>query len=55
MLSASSTASSGFHIYHQMMLWRFLLGFGVGGEYPISSTITAESSDGKHRDRHVRR
>lgn len=55
-LSASvvPTAAKGFNIYQQLMLWRFLLGFGVGGEYPLSSTITAEASSMQERDKHVR-
>lgn len=42
------------HIYRQLMLFRFLMGVGIGGEYPLSSSITSESSEDKHRGRNVR-
>lgn len=32
------------NVYFQLYFWRFILGFGVGGEYPLASTITSESS-----------
>ena len=32
-------------VYVQLCVWRAILGFGVGGEYPLSSTITSEASD----------
>ena len=31
-------------VYTQLALWRFLLGFGVGGEYPLAATIASEGS-----------
>jgi len=40
-------------VYFQLYFWRFLLGFGVGGEYPLASTITSESSTKKTRGRAV--
>jgi MFS family permease len=40
-------------IYTQLMIWRFVLGFGVGGEYPLSATITTESSTNESRGRNV--
>eukprot|EP00397_Hematodinium_sp_SG-2012_P052837 GEMP01062721.1.p1 GENE.GEMP01062721.1~~GEMP01062721.1.p1 ORF type:complete len:279 (+),score=54.18 GEMP01062721.1:118-954(+) len=33
----------------QLALCRFLLGFGVGGEYPIAATITAETAHIEYR------
>jgi len=30
-------------IYQQMALWRFILGVGCGGEYPLAASITSES------------
>lgn len=30
-------------------MWRFLLGFGIGGDYPISATIAAEYSTARNR------
>ncbi len=44
------TLVSAFSINYQMLvLSRFLLGIGVGGDYPISSTIMSEYSSTKHR------
>lgn len=34
-----------FSIYQQLAIWRFLLGVGCGGAYPLSAVITAESSN----------
>ena len=31
-------------VYSQLFFWRALLGLGVGGEYPLASTITSEAS-----------
>lgn len=31
-------------IFHILALWRFLLGLGCGGVYPLSATLTTESS-----------
>ena len=33
-----------FGIYSQLAFWRFILGIGIGGEYPLSASITSESS-----------
>eukprot|EP00658_Telonema_sp_P-2_P047632 TRINITY_DN36236_c0_g1_i1.p1 TRINITY_DN36236_c0_g1~~TRINITY_DN36236_c0_g1_i1.p1 ORF type:complete len:428 (+),score=67.57 TRINITY_DN36236_c0_g1_i1:185-1468(+) len=33
-----------FGIYSQLCVCRFVLGLGIGGEYPLSATITSESS-----------
>ena len=35
-------------IYLELACWRFFLGFGCGGVYPLSATITAESSTDKN-------
>jgi PHS family inorganic phosphate transporter-like MFS transporter len=40
-------------IWHQMMLFRFIMGMGVGGEYPMASTITSESSSNNDRIRNL--
>jgi len=26
----------------QLCIWRFFLGFGIGGDYPLSATIASE-------------
>jgi len=41
-----SATSSGFA---SLFLWRLLLGIGIGGDYPLSSTIVAEYSNKKDR------
>ncbi len=37
------------HIYYSS--YRFLLGVGVGGEYPLAATVTSESSSAAKRGR----
>ena len=37
-------------IYHVLAVFRFILGLGAGGVYPLAATLTAESSQSK-RDR----
>lgn len=49
LLSATVQNTTTFGIYSQLCLWRFFLGVGVGGEYPLSASITAESSQDKNR------
>ena len=39
--------------YISLSIIRFLLGLGIGGEYPLSSTITAETSKGSSRGRNM--
>ncbi|KYR02743.1 major facilitator superfamily protein [Tieghemostelium lacteum] len=41
---ASFNISSGFNIYVMLAIWRSILGFGIGGEYPLSATISSETS-----------
>lgn len=43
----------GMDIWHQMMFFRFIMGMGVGGEYPMASTITSESSSNNDRIRNL--
>jgi hypothetical protein len=43
-LSGLAVDSRTFGIYSQIAIWRFVLGVGIGGEYPLSAAITAESS-----------
>ncbi|EQD66751.1 General substrate transporter, partial [mine drainage metagenome] len=35
--------------YIMLLFWRFVLGVGIGGDYPISSTIVAEYSNRRDR------
>lgn len=32
-----------------MFIWRFLMGIGIGGDYPLSAAITSEFAPQKHR------
>ena len=32
-------------IWSVIIFFRFIMGFGIGGEYPLSAALTAESSD----------
>lgn len=45
----SGSTVSGMSVFSQLFIWRFFLGFGIGGDYPLSATITSESSKTKHR------
>lgn len=45
--SASAVRGASFAVW--LVLWRLMLGFGVGGEYPLSATIAAEFSNRHNR------
>ena len=45
--------SSMTDVYIQLCIWRGILGFGVGGEYPLASTITSEAATFEARGRAV--
>lgn len=36
-------------VYGNISMWRFVLGIGVGGEYPLAATVTSESSSAGRR------
>ena len=40
-------------VFWQLVFWRSLLGFGVGGEYPLSATVTSESHARAARGRSI--
>lgn len=42
--SAAAAPVGSFDVYQVLLAWRFLLGVGVGGEYPLSMAVTAESA-----------
>ncbi|EGG21193.1 major facilitator superfamily protein [Cavenderia fasciculata] len=44
----SFNVSDGFNIFIMLALWRALLGFGIGGEYPLSATISSETCEDYH-------
>ena len=39
---AMSFGNTGFATVGTLCFWRFILGFGVGGDYPLSATIMSE-------------
>jgi PHS family inorganic phosphate transporter-like MFS transporter len=47
LLPNNNNAATAISIYTELACWRFFLGFGCGGVYPLSATITAESSSQK--------
>ena len=47
--NSSLPSSVNNNVYLQLAIWRGILGFGVGGEYPLASTITSEGSSFKTR------
>ncbi|CAJ1374583.1 unnamed protein product, partial [Effrenium voratum] len=44
-LAGALCVDGAWRLPQQLALCRFLLGFGVGGEYPLSATVSAESVD----------
>jgi PHS family inorganic phosphate transporter-like MFS transporter len=51
--SAFSAPVLGLSTIQVLLLWRFLLGVGVGGDYPLSATIMSEYSNVQSRGRLV--
>jgi hypothetical protein len=47
--SACSLDTPFLTIYGQVSCWRFFLGAGVGGEYPLAATVTSESTSAGKR------
>jgi PHS family inorganic phosphate transporter-like MFS transporter len=41
--------NSGMNICQMLMLWRFFLGIGIGGDYPLSAIITSEFANTRNR------
>ena len=39
---ALSAAGPGLSMTGVIVVWRFLLGIGIGGDYPLSAVITSE-------------
>ena len=52
-LQATAQPRKRLGIYQQMMLFRFIMGIGVGGEYPTASIITSENSTNWTRGRNL--
>ncbi len=51
--SALSVSLGGLSTITVLILWRFVLGVGVGGDYPLSATIMSEYSNVQSRGRLV--
>ena len=51
--SALSVPVAGLSTVSVLILWRFVLGVGVGGDYPLSATIMSEYSNVQSRGRLV--
>ncbi len=51
--SAFSVPAFGLSTIAVLTLWRFVLGIGIGGEYPLSATIMSENSNVRSRGRLV--
>ena len=47
----SEGALRGTHRLAWFVTWRFIMGIGIGGDYPLSAVITAEFAPRKHRGR----
>ncbi|KAJ3273949.1 Inorganic phosphate transporter pho84, partial [Blyttiomyces sp. JEL0837] len=47
--SFSAPALKGFDIITIIIIWRFCLGVGIGGDYPMSAIITSEFANVKYR------
>jgi MFS transporter, PHS family, inorganic phosphate transporter len=45
----SASAINGPSILLTLSLWRFFLGVGIGGDYPMSAVITSEFANVKYR------
>ena len=48
---ASNGSSNSMSLVGWLVAWRFLLGIGIGGDYPLSAVITSEFAPTKHRTR----
>ncbi|RHZ76890.1 hypothetical protein Glove_187g118 [Diversispora epigaea] len=47
--SALSADAFAVSIWGELMFWRFILGIGIGGDYPLSAVITSEFATLKRR------
>lgn len=46
--SATATSFGEWTAYEVLLMWRFILGIGIGGEYPLSMAVTAEKAASGH-------
>ena len=45
----SADTPCGMSVFGMIMFWRFLLGIGLGGDYPVMSSNTSVNSTQKNR------
>ncbi|KAJ2342321.1 hypothetical protein GGF43_005962 [Coemansia sp. RSA 2618] len=45
----SSSMVKGFNVFIVLFIWRVLLGFGIGGDYPLTATIVSEYASPTNR------
>lgn len=48
-LAANTASPNGLTVIGMLIFWRFLLGVGIGGDYPLSAIITSEFANTKNR------
>ncbi|KAJ2371541.1 hypothetical protein GGI05_007801, partial [Coemansia sp. RSA 2603] len=47
--SFAGNTARGLSVYWILFIWRFVLGIGIGGDYPVSAIITSEFATTKNR------
>ncbi|KAJ2851794.1 hypothetical protein IWW36_000755 [Coemansia brasiliensis] len=45
----SNSMVKGFNVFIVLFIWRVILGFGIGGDYPLTATIVSEYAGAKNR------
>ncbi|RKP12277.1 phosphate:H+ symporter [Piptocephalis cylindrospora] len=45
----AANTERGIPLWGMLVMWRVILGFGIGGDYPLSATITSEFASTRHR------
>ncbi|KAE8441962.1 hypothetical protein EG329_004129 [Mollisiaceae sp. DMI_Dod_QoI] len=50
-LMSSSGVDNSLDIFSSLFAWRFIMGIGIGADYPLSATITAEFAPTRYRAR----
>jgi PHS family inorganic phosphate transporter-like MFS transporter len=45
----SADTPSGMTVCGMFIFWRFILGIGIGGDYPVSAIMTSEFASSKNR------
>ncbi|KAJ2702058.1 hypothetical protein H4R19_005383 [Coemansia spiralis] len=49
----SNDMVKGFNVFVVLFIWRVLLGFGIGGDYPLTATIVSEYSNTRNRGKMI--